>query len=74
MKNWLTTLGGLLAGLPILIINSGFVLTGKWPQILSIIGGLGALLIGLAAKDAGTHSTMAQVQASTAEAEVPQKP
>ena len=71
--NWLTTLGGLLAGIPILVINSGLALTVQWTHILSIVGGVGTLLIGLAAKDAGTHSTQAQVAQATAKAEAPPK-
>jgi hypothetical protein len=67
-KNWQTTVGGLLAGLPIIVINSGMVLPPKWSQILAIVGGVGTLLIGLAAKDSGTHSTMAEVQQSTVKA------
>lgn len=68
-QNWQTTVGGLLAGIPVIVINSGIMLTMKETQILAIIGGVGTLLIGLAAKDSGTHSTMQQVQASTVKAE-----
>jgi hypothetical protein len=68
--NWMTTFGGLLAGIPIIVINSGLVLTPRQTQILAIIGGVGTLLIGLAAKDSNTHSTMQQVQASTVKAEM----
>jgi hypothetical protein len=70
-QNWMTTLGGFLAGIPAIIIGSGLVLTPKWTQILSIVGGVGVLLIGLAAKDANTHSTQAQVTKATAEAQGP---
>ena len=65
-QNWMTTLGGLLAGIPLIVINSGLLLTSRWTQILSIIGAVGTLIIGLAAKDSSTHSTMSQVQVSTA--------
>lgn len=72
MKNWMTTLGGILAGLPPLILTSfmsaGIPLSPKWTAIMSVIGGLGALLIGLAAKDATTHSTAAEVAKATEEA------
>jgi len=64
-QNWMTSLGGLLAGIPIIVINSGLALTPRQTQILSIIGGVGTLMIGLAAKDSNTHSTMQQVQVST---------
>jgi hypothetical protein len=70
-QNWQTTVGGLLAGIPVIVINSGLMLTMKETQILAIVGGVGTLLIGLAAKDSGTHSTMAQVQASTLKSEAP---
>jgi hypothetical protein len=67
----MTTVGGLLAGVPLIVINSGLALTPKWTQILSIVGAAGTLIIGLAAKDSNTHSTMSQVQVSTAKSEVP---
>lgn len=70
VQNWRSTLGGLLAGIPIIVINSGLMLTPRWTQILSIIGGVGTLLIGLAAKDSTTHSTMQEVQKSTTKAEI----
>ena len=65
--NWMTTVGGLLAGIPPIILASGLVLSPRWMQILSILGGVGVLLIGVAAKDANTHSTQAEVNASTAD-------
>lgn len=68
--NWMTTLGGLLAGLPPIVITSfmsaGAPLGPRWTAVLSIVGGVGTLLIGLAAKDANTHSTQDQIQAATA--------
>jgi len=46
--NWITTLGGLIAGLPVLMASAGIVL----PQpILDFLPPLGTLLIGLGAKD-----------------------
>ena len=69
-QNWMTTTGGLLGGIPAIIIGAAaaghITLSPMWLFIVSIIGGVGTLLIGLSAKDAGTHSTMAQVQVSTA--------
>lgn len=70
-QNWITTVGGLLAGIPVIVINSGLALTMRETQILSIVGGIGTLLIGLAAKDWNTHSTLSQVQESTVKAETP---
>jgi hypothetical protein len=71
-QNWVTTLGGFLGGIPTLIIGAAvaghITLPPIWLFITSIIGGMGTLLIGLAAKDAGTHSTMQQVQVSTVKA------
>ena len=72
--NWLTTIGGILAGIPVVIINSGMVLPMRWTQILSIVAGLGTLLIGLAAKDFNTHSTQAQVATSTQQVAAGQLP
>ena len=72
-QNWETTIGGLLAGIPPIVIASGLVLTPKWTQILAIVSGLGVLLIGLAAKDSNTHSTAGQVQLSTMKAGLQQQ-
>ena len=68
-QNWLTSLGGLLGGIPAIIIGSGYPLTPRQTQIIAIIGGVGILITGLAAKDSSTHSTMAQVQTSTVKAD-----
>ena len=46
--NWMTTLGGLLAGLPVLFTQAGIVLP---EAIMTFIPAVGILLIGLAAKD-----------------------
>ena len=67
-QNWATTVGGLLSGIPAIVIGSGLMLTPRATQILAIVSGVGMLLIGLAAKDSGTHSTMTQVQASSVKA------
>jgi hypothetical protein len=66
--NWLPILGGLLAGIPGIVLGSGLVLSPRWTQILSIVGGVGVLLIGLAAKASTTHSTQAQVVKATQDA------
>lgn len=51
-KNWLTTLFGLLAGVPAILhtsgVNIGHLGSGDW---LSFISGIGMLGIGAAAKD-----------------------
>ncbi len=65
VTNWMTTLAGVLAGIPPIILASamaaGVVLSSHWTFALSIVSGLGTLLIGLAAKDANTHSTPTQI-------------
>jgi hypothetical protein len=71
-QNWLTTLGGFLGGIPTIIIGAAvaghITLSPLWLFIVSSIGGMGTLLIGLSAKDANTHSTQGQVQLSTMKA------
>jgi hypothetical protein len=71
-QNWLTTLGGFLGGLPPIITGAAIAgritLSSMTLFIVSIIGGLGTLLLGLSAKDAGTHSTMPEVQQATVKA------
>jgi hypothetical protein len=69
-SNWLTTLGGILGGLPTIILGaamaSNFPLSNKEAFLLSIMGGIGTLLIGFTAKDFNTHSTNVQIAQSTA--------
>ena len=48
MKNWKTTLGGILAGLGTLLLAG----EGTYKLIGSILLGLGTLILGIAAKDA----------------------
>lgn len=64
-QNWMTTVGGFLAGIPTIVVGSGLALPQRWMQLLSICGGVGVLLIGLAAKDFNTHSTTPQIAEST---------
>jgi hypothetical protein len=68
--NWKTSLGGIMVAVPPLITAAGFILSPAWQHWLALATGLGALLIGLAAKDATTHSTVAQIEKSTSEAKV----
>lgn len=65
IKNWKTTLGGIMVSVPPLISAAGFVVSPTWNHWLALCSGLGALLVGLAAKDATTHSTVAQVEKAT---------
>lgn len=49
MKNWKTTVGGLVVGIPQLLVGIGLVDgTNKW---LGLSTAVGALLLGLFAKD-----------------------
>jgi len=68
--NWKTTVGGFLIALPPLVAAAGFVISVSIQHWLNLCSAVGGLLLGLAAKDASTHSTVAQVEKSTAEAEV----
>lgn len=61
-KNWLTTMFGLLAGVPVLLHQSGVTVghlgSGDWLQAIS---GIGIALLGLAAKDKNvTGGTISQ--------------
>jgi len=68
LLNWKTSLGGVLAALPPAVTAAGFTLTPAQAHWLALCQGLGALLIGLAAKDSSTHSTPDQVRQSGSEA------
>jgi hypothetical protein len=69
--NPLTTIGGILAflgTLPLLATASHQALPLWWNSCqfpLFLCGAVGTMLMGIAAKDKGTHSTAAQVEAST---------
>ena len=52
LLNWKTSLGGALLSASPLITAAGFVLTPTEQHWLALSQGLGALLLGLAAKDA----------------------
>lgn len=64
-KNWLTTAGGILAGMPSLLAGSGIVLPPAYQKWVTLAGGLGILLLGAAAKQFNNHSTVAQVEQSS---------
>jgi hypothetical protein len=51
-KNWLTTAGGLIAGLPVIINQIAPILPAKWQAIISAIG---VIVTGLSAKDYNTR-------------------
>jgi hypothetical protein len=72
-KNWVTTLGGILAGLgtlPLIVTAShvAFPLWWNYCQFpLFLLGAIGTIILGLAAKGADQHSTAGQVAAATAQ-------
>jgi hypothetical protein len=68
LQNYLTTLFGILAGLPVIAVGAfpAGTLTPTWTHILLITGGIGTIGLGVVAKAFNVHSTEAQVAASTA--------
>jgi hypothetical protein len=68
VKNYLTTLFGILAGLPLMVAGSGIVLDGKWAHTLLVIGGIGTIGLGLVSKAFNVHSTVDQVESATSKA------
>src|SRR5678816_2032269 len=77
-KNWVTTAGGVMAGLgtiPMLVTASHIAFPLWWNDCqfpLYLVGMLGTVLLGVAAKGADQHSTPAQVQAAQEQAKVSQ--
>jgi hypothetical protein len=65
LKNYLTTILGVLAGLPLIIAQSGIVLNPTWNHYLMIASGIGIVGLGIVAKAINVHSTAAQVTTST---------
>jgi hypothetical protein len=65
LQNYLTTLFGVLAGLPTIVLGSGVVLDPKWNHYLLIAAGIGTIGLGVVAKAFNVHSTAAQVTTST---------
>jgi hypothetical protein len=78
-KNWLTTTAGIMAALgtvPVLIAQSGAHLPAWWGTaafVFVLIGTIGVVLLGVAAKGQDEHSTADQVQLSTIEKHVDQQ-
>lgn len=65
VKNWLTTLFGILAGLPTIVLGSGITLNPQWTHYLTIAAGIGVIGLGVVSKAFNVHSTEAQVATST---------
>jgi hypothetical protein len=70
-QNSLTTLFGVLAGLPAMVLayftpGSAMSLSPAETRWLMICGGVGVIGLGIVSKAFNTHSTEAQVAASTA--------
>ena len=70
-QNYRSTIGGIMLGVPPLITagatEAGYHLKPFVLMILTIITGLGALVLGINTKDKQVHSTQAEVQAATIE-------
>lgn len=71
MKNYLTTLFGILAGLPLLVAGSGIVLSPTWSHHLLVVAGVGTIGLGVVAKAFNVSSTHDQVQAATMKDQIP---
>ena len=65
LQNYLTTIFGLLAGLPTIVSGSGLVLDPKWTHYLTIVSGIGIIGLGVVAKAFNVHSTQEQVNTAT---------
>jgi len=72
LKNYLTTLFGILAGAPALVVTSlqsmNVTVTPYWTHILGFVGAAGLIGLGVVSKAFNVHSTEAQVQTSTIQA------
>jgi len=73
LQNYLTTLFGILAGLPTIVLGvftpgTAMALSTQWTHILMITGGVGLVGLGVVSKAFNTHSTAAQVQVATIDA------
>jgi hypothetical protein len=69
-KNWLVTLGGIMAGMGVIPISLGAAhahMPGWVYNICIFAAALGPVIIGVAAKGQDEHSTTAQVNQSTKE-------
>ena len=73
VKSWVTTVFGILAGLPLMIAGSGITLPPKYQHILIVIAGFGTIGLGIVAKAFNQHSTAEQVESATVKAQLDAK-
>jgi hypothetical protein len=68
-QNFLTTLFGILAGLPVLVTQSlagsGLELPPVWNHWLLVLSGIGLIGLGIVSKAFNVHSTSAEVAKAT---------
>jgi hypothetical protein len=73
LQNYLTTLFGILSGLPVIVLGvftpgTALALDPQWTHILLVTGGVGLVGLGVVSKAFNVHSTTAQTAASQAAA------
>jgi|ERR1017187_4269402 hypothetical protein len=72
-SSWRTTIGGAMVGIPPLVFaaaQAASLTFGHWTLFaLTLVAGIGALILGGNAKDAQVHSSVDQVEAKTATVE-----
>lgn len=71
--SWVPKIGGILAGLPILLTQAGFIASPVEAHYLSLVSGVGILILGLSAKQSNVHGgTVGQPSSPEARAAVNQ--
>lgn len=65
MKNWKTTVGGILLSLG--VIAASLPLPDEYKWVAQALSAVGAAMLGISAKDYNTHSTIEEVHNSTKE-------
>ena len=73
VKSWITTVFGILAGLPLMIAGSGITLNAHWSHVLIVTAGVGTIGLGIVAKAFNQHSTTEQVESATVKAQLDAK-
>jgi len=63
LKNWKTTLGGILAAVGFAATQVAVPENYKW--IFALLGAVGVALMGMTAKDFDNHSTIKEVEKAT---------